>query len=283
MIPFDFEYYRPDCAEEAVTLYRQLDSEGSAPVWYGGGSELISMARVGNRSFGAVIDIKSIPECRTLDYNGECLNLGAALTLDELNWSQKFPLLGKTASRIADHTMQCRITLGGNLASTIIYRETVLPLLLSDAEITTIGLEGPKKYSIHDIFKERLVLPKGELLISTAVAKEFIEAPYFHIKKTKNEKIDYPLITTDALIIDGFLRMAFSGLAAFPFRDAAMEKILNDQRLGFEERAEHIARALDGVLLDDMNGSVGYRRFVLKNTVINILESIKDAEVPCLR
>ena len=87
--------------------------------------------------------------------------------------------------------MQCRITLGGNLASTIIYREAVLPLLLSDAEITTAGVRGFRKYSIHDVFKERLLLPKGELLIGAAVAREFTEAPFFHIKKTKT-KIDYP-------------------------------------------------------------------------------------------
>jgi CO/xanthine dehydrogenase FAD-binding subunit len=61
-----------------------------------------------------------------------------------------------------------------------------------------------------------------------------------------------------------------------------VESILNDQRLTFEERAEHIAQSLDGVLLDDMNGSAAYRRFVLKNTVMSILESKKDAEVSCL-
>lgn len=282
MIPFDFEYYRPGSAKEAVALYQELDAAGIAPVWYSGGSELISMARVGNMGFGAVIDIKNIPECQTLENNGEYLNLGTALTLDELSRSQKFPLLGKTAARIADHTMQCRITFGGNLASTIIYRETVLPLLLTDAEITTAGPQGLKKYAIHDLFKDRLQLPKGELLLSAAVARVYINAPFFHIKKTKNEKIDYPLITTDALIAEGNLRLAFSGLAAYPFRDKAVEGILNDQRLAFEDRAEHIARSLSGVLLDDMNGSSSYRRFVLKNTVVNILESIKDAEVPCL-
>ena len=283
MIPFDFEYYRPESVEEAVRLYQELETAGKAPVWYGGGSELISMARVGNRRFGAVVDIKSIPECRTLDHDGERLNLGAALTLDEICGSEKYPLLGQTAGRIADHTMQCRITFGGNLASSIIYREAVLPLLLSDAEITTAGPGGLKKYAIGDIFKERLLLPEGELLISAAVAREFIEAPYFHIKKTKNEKIDYPLITTDALIAGGNLRIAFSGLAAYPLRDVAAESILNDQRLSLEERAEHAAQFLSGVYLDDMNGSSSYRRFVLKNTVVNILESIKDAEMPCIR
>lgn len=282
MIPFDFEYYRPDKLMEAVALYGQLEAAGKSPVWYGGGSELISMARVGNMRFESVIDIKNIPECRTLDDNGEQLFIGAALTLDELSRSEKFSLLGKTAGRIADHTMQCRITFGGNLASTIIYRETVLPLLLSDARLTTAGPQGLKTYPIRDLFKERLELPKGELLVSAAVPRDCIKAPYYHVKKTKNEKIDYPLITTDALVVGGMLRIAFSGLAAYPLRDKRVEAILNDQTLSDESRAEQVAAALSGVLLEDMNGSANYRRYVLKNTVVNILGSIKDAVVPCL-
>jgi CO/xanthine dehydrogenase FAD-binding subunit len=282
MIPFDFEYVRPDSLKEAVAVYQELETAGKVPAWYGGGTELITMARVGNMGFGAVIDIKNIPECRTLDDNGESIILGAALTLDEIRRSGKFPLLGKTAGRIADHTVQCKITLGGNIASTIIYRESVLPLLLSDALLTAAGPRGIRKYRIHDVFKERLELPKGELLVSAEVARALAEAPFFHIKKTKNEKIDYPLLTTDALISDGFLRIAFSGLAAYPLRDMGVEYILNDQSLDYPARAERIAGALSGLLLNDLNGSSGYRRFVLKNTVVNILESIKDAEVPCI-
>jgi CO/xanthine dehydrogenase FAD-binding subunit len=282
MIPFDFEYYRPGTVREAVETYRQLDEAGRAPVYYGGGSELISMARVGSMGFGAVVDIKSIPECRTLDNNGEDLNLGAALTLSELVESDKYPLLAKTAGRIADHTMQCRITLGGNLASAIISRETVLPLLLADAELTAAGPQGLKKYSIREVFRERLLLPKGEFIVSAAVERSFIEAPYYHEKKTKNEKIDYPLITTGALILDSRLRVAFSGLASYPFRDLGVEGILSDDSLNFADRAEQAARALDGILLDDLSGSAGYRRFVLKNTLVNILESIKEAKLPCL-
>lgn len=30
MIPFDFEYYRPNCIEEAIRLFHQLDKEGKS-------------------------------------------------------------------------------------------------------------------------------------------------------------------------------------------------------------------------------------------------------------
>ncbi len=122
MIPFDFEYHRPDTFREAANLFSQLDSAGKAPVYYSGGSELISMARLGNLKFGAAIDIKSIPECKVSELDGQNLLLGAALTLSDITRANLFPLLGKAAGRIADHTMQCKITLGGNIASTIVYR-----------------------------------------------------------------------------------------------------------------------------------------------------------------
>jgi CO/xanthine dehydrogenase FAD-binding subunit len=282
MIPFDFEYYKPDTAKEAAQTFRQLDEAGCEPVWYGGGTELLSMARVGSRRFGAVLDIKGIPECRVLGDDGESRYIGAALTLDEIRRSDNYPLLGKTAGRIADHTIQCKITLGGNLAATILYREAVLPLLLSDAQITTAGLGGLRTYPIGSVFRDRLLLPRGEFLTGVSVARRFAEAPYFHIKKTKNEKIDYPLLTAAALVSDGRLRTAFSGLAAYPLRDRNVESILNDRSLDFAERAERAARALDGVLLSDAIGSAGYRRFVFKNTVVSILEAVKEAGIPCL-
>ncbi|WP_312693956.1 FAD binding domain-containing protein [Caproiciproducens sp.] len=277
MIPFDFEYYRPDTIQEATDIFQQLESEGKTPVYYSGGSELISMARVGNLTFRAVIDIKNIPECKVLEYDQENnLILGSALTLSEISESKQFPLLEKTAGRIADHTMQCKITLGGNLASTIIYRETVLPLLLADSRAVVASQDGLREYPISQIFDRRLNLNKGCLLVKIITNKGFIESPYFHIKKTKNEKIDYPLLTTAGLKAGGLLRIAFSGLFSYPFRSVQIENILNDT-VSFEERTEKIADIVSGNILSDINGSSEYRKYVLKNTIMNVLETMKDA------
>jgi len=276
MIPFDFEYYRPDTIKEASEIFQKLDLEGKVPVYYGGGSELISMARVGSVSFGAVIDVKNIPECKTMYFDDKNLYFGSALTLSDITEANHFPLLSKTAGRIADHTMQCKITLGGNLASTIIYRETVLPLLLTDAKITAAGLNGVKEYNIKQIFKERLLLPKDEFLIKVVIENSYLNLPFFHVKKTKNEKIGYPLITVEGLKKDGLISIAFSGLASYPFRDIGVETILNDTAFSFDQRAEKIVNALSGIILNDLSGSADYRKYVLKNTIINVLETMRD-------
>jgi CO/xanthine dehydrogenase FAD-binding subunit len=282
MIPFDFVYYRPDTLKEAAELYSQLSGAGKRPVYYGGGSELLSMARTGNLRFGAVIDLKGIPQCTALDEAGDNVIFGASLTLAEIIASKKFPLLEKTAGRIADHTMQNKITLGGNLMSAIIYREAILPLLLTDAGVISFGVNGLKSNSIHTVFNEKLQLPQGELLVQTAVSKKMALAPYFHEKKTKNEKIDYPLLTAAAIIADGALRIAFSGLAPYPFRDIGAEKILADLNYPFPKRAELFAEAFSGVIQNNSIASAEYRRFILKNTVAGILEAVKKADIPCL-
>lgn len=276
MIPFDFEYYRPDTMQEATDIFRQLESEGKTPVYYSGGTELISMARVGNVIFDAAIDIKNIPECRVLEYDQDNnLVLGSALTLSEITESNQFPLLGKTAGRIADHTMQCKITLGGNLASTIIYRETVLPLLTADSRAVVASHDGLREYPINEIFNQRLNLEKGSFLVKIVTNRGFAESPYFHIKKTKNEKIDYPLLTTAGIKVGGMLRIAFSGLCSYPFRSMQIENILNDTG-SFEERADKIADTVSENILNDTSGSSEYRKFDLKNTIINVLETMKD-------
>ncbi len=133
MIPFDFEYYKPDTIEDAIQLFNKLELDGKKPIYYGGGTEFISMARMYNKYTGAVIDVKGIPECNVFEFKNDNLIIGSAVTLTKIAEENPFPLLSLTVKRIADHTIQDKITLGGNLMGTIIYKEAILPLLLSNS------------------------------------------------------------------------------------------------------------------------------------------------------
>ena len=270
MIPFHFDYYRPDTIEEAVQIYQYLDGQGKKPLYYSGGSEIISMARMNNISTRAVVDLKEIPECRMLEFEDGDLMIGASVTLSSLTESNLFPLLAKSCGRIADHTMQCKITVGGNVCGTIIYKETLLPFLLADCIVVTAGEGGIKKKSIHEIFHERLKLSKGEFIVQFLVERKFCSSPYFHIKKTKNEKIDYPLVSVAALLDSDRLKVAFSGLCEFPFRSAEVESELNDNSLPFETRISNSFQLLPASVMNDLSGSDRYRLFSLKHILLNI-------------
>lgn len=126
MISFDFEYYKPDTIEEAVKIFQDLDSQGKEPLYYSGGTEIITLGRLNQLFTKAVIDLKGIPECNGLEMKNNQLILGSALTLTKIVETNPFPLLTKSAGRIADHTTRGKITLGGNICGSFIYREAVL-------------------------------------------------------------------------------------------------------------------------------------------------------------
>lgn len=273
MIPFDFVYCRPDTLNEVTDTFKRYQRENKKAICYGGGSEIITMCRVSSIHPDVVVDIKKIPECRVLEKDDCFLNIGAACTLNQIKESKLFPLLGLACGRIADHTNQCRITLGGNLCGTIIYRETSLPLLLSDAEVTVSGPDGIRRVLFQNIFDGRVQLKEGEWIAQVHIPVWALQARHAHIKKTTQEKIDYPLVNVTAIWKDDVLRTAFSGICSRPFRSSQIEAVLNDHGLSPEIRAEKAAELLPEPPYHDVEGSSEYRAFVFRNTLCELLEA----------
>ena len=158
MLPFEFDYYKPVTLQEAVELFQTLDQQGKQPMFFSGGTELITLGRIELAYTEAVIDIKDIRELQIMQVTEEQLILGSALTLTKVEEANLFPLLTKTASEVADHTARGKITLGGNICAQIFYREAVLPFLLADSQVVLVGPEGVRVVPINDIFHEQLQL-----------------------------------------------------------------------------------------------------------------------------
>lgn len=276
MIPFNFIYYRPDSLKEARDVFSQLESDGKRAVYYSGGSETISMCRIGSIQPDAVIDIKNIPECKELSVDAEKLHIGSVCTLSRISESNLFPLLGLSCGRIADHTNQSRITLGGNLCGTIIYRETSLPLLLADAEVTLYSKEGIRTVPFKSVFDKKMQLKPGEMIVQVHIPIWALSAHHYHIKKTANEKIDYPLISIAAIYKDNILRIGFSGVCSYPLRSEQIEAVLNNRTKSCNERVELAASLLPEPVYCDAEASGEYRLFVFKNTLQELLEDLEN-------
>ena len=266
MIPFDFDYYAPETTGEAFNCYAKLSKAGKRPVWYAGGTELISMARVGSRTFGAVVDLKGVPDCTRLAAERGRIVLGAALTLTEIARSGLFPLLGSTAARIADHTIQGKITLGGNLAGTIQYRESALPLLLCGARAHVMTAGGVEKRPFSQVFSGRLHLEEGEFLAAVDVPEREAALPHCHAKRTRQDRIDYPLVTLCAVRDGGSVRCAVSGYGSAPLLVPAQ---------ALAGGAAAVCGELAGEAADSLSGSGAYKRFVLENMVGQALANLE--------
>ena len=267
MIAYEAEYYKPATIEEATDLFYTLNKEGKKPVYYSGGTEIITLGRTNRLISGALIDITSIKKCHVSEIDQDEIRLGAALSLTKVIETDFFPLLTQTITQIADHTARNKITLGGNICGNIHYREAVLPFLLTDSQVVIASKSELKEYPFQSLFNKKLRLSNEELLVQIKVKRSEVDLPFMTIKKRRHWGVGYPLITASAVKKNEQLKIAFSGLCNFPFSNAEIDKIMNDESLTGEERAEEVIKSVPAPVLNDVHGSSEYRKFVLEKYV----------------
>lgn len=288
MIPFDFEYYKPSSAKEAVGLFHTLNSQGKNPMYYGGGTEIISFSRLYQLYPKTVIDIKGIPECNVLEFQEDRLIIGAANTLTQIQESNYYPLLSWCGGRVADHTIRNKITLGGNICARIPYREAVLALLVSSCEVVIECKDGTRRELLEKVFNQSLRLESGDLLLQVILNKSCTGLPFFSVKRTANgevkypqDRIGYPLISAAFVKRDVGIRAAFSGLCSFPFRSLDLENVLNNQSIPIGDRLDRIIKLLPAQIMNDIDGSREYREFIFRNTILEALEKLEGVGNVC--
>lgn len=277
MIPYNFDYYKPSSISEAANVFTELQATHKQPLYYNGGTEIITFARMNSVQTGAVVDIKGIPECNVFQRDNKYLVIGSAVTLSKIADSGYYQLLGRVSREIADRTARNKITLGGNICGKIQYREAVLPLLISDAYIAVAGNDGIRTYKIMDIFKGSPKLDGNEFIVQILISIENVSLPFFNIKKRRNTAIGYPLISAAAVKKDGKIRAALSGVADFPFRDMGMEEELNRLHLPPEIRAKRAIEVMPYKIKDDPFSSAEYREHLLKNALVKAIENLEDS------
>ena len=272
MIPFNFDYYKPNSIEEAVNIYGELSLENRSPLYYSGGTEIITFGRKNDIKTSAVIDIKGIPECTVFELREKELVIGSAVTISEISETNYFPLLKKVTLFPADHTTRDKLTIGGNICGIIIYKEVVLPLLISDSKVLISGKKGTHLVDINLIFNRKLNLEAGELLVQIRIPRENMGLPFYAVKIRNQGVSGYPLISIATLKKDQLIRVAVSGLCAFPFRSRKLEDALNNKKNTINQRISEGLKFLPAPILGDIQGSVEYKEFVFKNVLQEALE-----------
>lgn len=272
MLPAYVEYYRPGQLREAIELFQRLKQENKAPIYWSGGTEILTLGRLNIDTPRSVIDIKGIPETMVLEETAAFFTIGSAVPLTTLEEENRFPLLTAISNGIADRTARNKITIGGNICGKIFYREAVLPFLLADSRVLIADPQGSKEIPINE-----LILKEGQLLVSIQTDATFLQLPFAAQKVRMQWETGYPLITGAAVNASGKIRTAFSGLCPFPFRSSAMEEELNRPEVSIENRVEQALKQVPEPILEDIEGSKEYRLFVLRNLLMDFLLELEGA------
>ncbi len=162
-------YAAPESLEGAVALL--VEAKGEARV-LAGGTDLLVQMRADMVDPELIVDIKRIPETRTVTEEGGGWRIGAAVTGAELKeharLKQVWPGVVEAANLIGSTQVQGRATLGGNLCNGSPAADSVPALIAAGAAATLAGPKGRRNLPVEDVMlgPRKLALTKGEILVS---------------------------------------------------------------------------------------------------------------------
>jgi len=112
-----FSYHEPTSLKELLSLKQELKSECAL---LAGGTDLLPMLKRRNRSAPHVLNIKRIPELKSISHSEKKdLHIGCAVTLreaiDNPVVSKKYPILAQAARAVGFNQLRNMATLGGNV------------------------------------------------------------------------------------------------------------------------------------------------------------------------
>jgi xanthine dehydrogenase small subunit len=267
------EFSRPASLAECFSI---LAEDPRARV-VAGATDLAVESNLKGRRFGHLVSLELLPELRVFEETSEFFELGAGLTLDEIEtrWLGAPAFLGEWLELFASPPIRNRATLGGNLVTASPIGDSAPLLLALDAEVRIASAAGSRTVPLGSFFtgRRQTVLQPGELLISIRIPKPLPRMVRFY--KVAKRRVDdiSTVAATFALSLDHagrveMARLAYGGVAAVPTRVRAAEASLMGGYWDMQavRRAQAVVeRELSPI--GDHRGSAAYRLAMARSLI----------------
>ena len=224
-----------------------------------------------------VLAIDRIEEMRGLSLTQDTLEIGAALTLTEVERSLegRVPLLDQLFPQFASRLIRNGATLGGNLGTGSPIGDAAPVLLALDASVLLASASGEREVALADYFTgyRQSVRTPGELIRAVRIPLPLApHSAFYKIAKRRFDDISSVAVAF-ALRLDGDrvadIRIGLGGVAATPLRATATEAALTGQPwdASTAARAASVLGA-EGTPLDDHRASARYRSAMLQQSLL---------------
>ena len=234
-------YQAPESLDVAVAML--AGARGDARV-LAGGTDLLVQMRADLVDPELIVDIKKIPETRSVAEERGGWRIGAAVTGAELRdharLKQDWPGVVEAANLIGSTQIQGRATLGGNLCNGSPAADSVPALIAAGATATVVGPQGSRDVAVEDVMigPRKLSLAKGELIASFFLPPRAHKSADAYLRFIPRTEMDIAVVGAGVnLTIDG----AGTITAARVSLGAVAEKVL---------LVPEAARAIIGTSLD---------------------------------
>ncbi|UUU38648.1 xanthine dehydrogenase small subunit [Streptomyces sp. NBC_00162] len=278
----DSAFLRPSTLADALRLLR----ERPGAVVVAGSTDWGVEVNIRSRRANCVVAVDRLPEMRLLRVESDHIEIGAALTLTEIErrLDGSVPLLAELFPQFASRLIRNSATLGGNLGTGSPIGDSPPVLLALEASVVLADADGEREVPLSDYFTgyRQSVRRPGELIRAVRVPLPLSPVVAFHkIAKRRFDDISSVAVAFALDIEDGIVRKArigLGGVAATPIRAIAAEAALEGKPWAVEtvEGAARVLRA-QGTPMDDHRASSGYRSAMLGQSLLKLYAQTTEA------
>jgi xanthine dehydrogenase small subunit len=224
-----------------------------------------------------VLAVDRLEELRTLAFDDGRVEIGAALTLSEVErgLDGAVPLLAQLFPQFASRLIRNAATLGGNLSTGSPIGDSAPVLLALDATVVLCSLDGEREVPLSEYYTgyRQSVRKPHELLRAVRIPLPLAESTAFYkISKRRFDDISSVSVAIALQVADGAVtsaRIGLGGVAATPIRASATEAALVSQPWTADTVAAAAAvMAGEGTPIDDMRASALYRQAMLRQALL---------------
>ena len=225
------------------------------------------------------IGIDRLPELRGLEVGEGSVEIGAALSLSEVErgLAGRIPLLDQLFPAFASRLIRNGATIGGNLGTGSPIGDTPPALLALEARVVLASVAGDREVPLADYFTgyRQSVKRPDELVRAVRIPLPVSGIAAFHkIAKRRFDDISSVAVGFALDVQDGVVRKArigLGGVAATPIRALATEAALEGRPWTTDvarTAAEVMAR--EGTPMDDHRASAPYRSAMLGTALLKL-------------
>ncbi|MFF1685492.1 MULTISPECIES: xanthine dehydrogenase small subunit [unclassified Streptomyces] len=264
----------------------QLLRERPDAVLVAGSTDFGVEVNIRSRRADCVVAIDRLPELRELRVESDHIEIGAALTLTEIErrLDGEVPLLAELFPQFASRLIRNGATLGGNLGTGSPIGDSPPVLLALEASLVLADADGERVVPLADYFTgyRQSVRRPGELIRAVRIPRPLSPVTAFHkIAKRRFDDISSVAVAFALDIQDGIVRKArigLGGVAATPIRSLAAEAAL-EGKPWTAETVQEAARELrgEGTPMSDHRASSLYRSAMLGQSLLKLHAQTTEA------
>lgn len=259
-----FDYRKPTSIDDALSLKNEWGKSSSLLL---GGTDLFLALEQGARTTDFLIDLKNIEELKVLKEEGDAFIIGAGVTYSELIQSdfvkKHLPGIWESSRLVASVGVRNAATLVGNICNAVPSAESAAPLLVRNAMVHLLSVDGSRDVPITDFFTgpRRTVIKDNEIVtkVIVPIIKGDFGESYVKLGRYRGEDIAQVAVS---VLVDSYWNytIAYAAVGPVPLRVPDAESILKGKKLTPELMMKAQEAMINAVSpISDIRASKEYR------------------------